>query len=174
MWAYNCSQCQKSCEKEIGWLKSFVKPESCRDRFCACPPDFHRYENFEWTTQEESIEICLKEKMEEYELNAGCKMSVQEMLQRSQAEQRDIQQKILSLLSNVTANAKSLENSSLKSNKSTASDYLQLMKNRTVLEKRSGYSSRIQTLEDLLKIIDEIQPNQKKNKSCQTNSFRYD
>ena len=178
-YSLNCPQCKQSCVKNVQWLKSFL-PRSCPNYSCYCSASSHEYQEYEWQWRMETVKVLLTDKFEEYQQIAGRKLSMEDMLQKSQDQLKGIQNKILLILGNMADNVKSLEKSSLKSNKTTAADYLQMMKSRVELEKRPGYSTRVNTLQQLLNIVstnrdDGSRPNNSSEKGCQTrSSYRRD
>ncbi len=146
-WAYNCRNCSFSCEKafsskdrkRIEEHPSFSRP--CCNKLCKCPDLMHGFDPFEYEWAKVKIKKTLKDMKESYEINEGRKLSIEELLVKCQHELYEAKLKGVALLE------ESLGASGLKSKTTIVSDYVKTLKSRA----RSP--SRIQTLDELLRLI---------------------
>nr|CAH0102678.1 unnamed protein product [Daphnia galeata] len=146
-WAYNCRNCSFSCEKsfsskdrkEMEEHPSFPRP--CCNKLCLCPGAMHGFDQFELEWAKVKVKKTLNNVKESYEILAGRKLSTEELLVECQQELYEAKLRGASLLE------ESLGVSDVNSKKTIVSDCIETLKSR------ARNSSRIQTLDELLRVI---------------------
>ena len=146
-YAYNCLKChQKTCEK---LFREKFEKRRCDDLKCNCPPADHYFQEFHWGLVTAKETKTLKKMKKEYEANCNDKKGVEELLEKCSYELDMATTKVLSLLEQVGATASSLNSTALRYNAISPADYLSLMRSKVTEEQKSGYLTRLDTLNRL-------------------------
>jgi hypothetical protein len=145
--AYNCKQCKKTCEKPAKIIN--FERKMCTDRHCNCPPAAHVYQHFSLVKTTAKVTTTLLDMKAEYESNHNRKLKTEDIMASCLDDLNMAKGKVLSLLEQVGANAKSLDSTALRSNALSPAEYLSLMKSRVLEEQKPGYLTRLQTLTEL-------------------------
>ncbi|XP_046463233.1 uncharacterized protein LOC124209330 [Daphnia pulex] len=145
--AYNCKQCKKTCEKPAKIIN--FERKMCTDRNCYCPPSAHVYQNFSLLKTTAKVTTTLLDMKAEYESNHNRKLKTEDIMASCLDDLNMAKGKVLSLLEQVGANAKSLDSTALRSNALSPAEYLSLMRSRVLEEQKPGYLTRLQTLTEL-------------------------
>ena len=145
--AHNCLKCNKTC---AAFYFSFSKKYCPK---CKCPETEHRNENFEWRLVKEKVKTTLMDMKNEYEINYVSKMGTEQLIDKCLDDLELTKVKVISLLENVEANGRSLDSTALRSNALSPADYLSLMRSRVAEQQAPGYSTRLETLNELQKLL---------------------
>ena len=149
--AYNCEHCKITCEMPVRLEKPediYVKKQ-CLWQACKCPVRTHVYQRFIWRIIPVKVEATIEEMKAEYESNYKCKLKSEEIVIKCSEEVRKTKAKVIDLLNQVGASARSLDSMALRSNALTPTDYLSLMRSRVAEEQKPGYLTRLETLTEL-------------------------
>ncbi|KAI9559815.1 hypothetical protein GHT06_013822 [Daphnia sinensis] len=149
--AFNCNKCTATCEKPS--QKKF-KNRICTNEFCTCSKSAHEVQPFTWIPCPVKVKTTLNEMKAQFESNANRKFTTQELMEDCLEELNIANAKVLSLLDQVGANARSLDSTALRSNALNPSEYLSLMRSRVLEEQAPGYLTRLQTLTELQQRFD--------------------
>ena len=150
--AFNCPNCKATCAglHWIGGIKQRLGYLKCGNDLCPCPDEDHELQTFRWVERPIVSTRTLGAMKQEYERKLGCKLSMQEMLDKREEELESAKQKGVALLKSMADCLKSLESAALSSKKSTIADHVSVMKMRTEQEKGLGWTTRNKILDDLL------------------------
>ncbi|XP_045024262.1 uncharacterized protein LOC116931385 isoform X1 [Daphnia magna] len=152
--AYNCEKCRKTCERRVTKKSSLHKEKRpCENQACKCPPSDHYVEEREWSTFPEKVSKTLQDMKAQYELNYDGKMTAEKILNACSDDLQMARGKVLSLLEQVAKNVDLLESTALRSNVLSPSDYLSLMRSRVQEEQAPGYMTRLETLDDIQRML---------------------
>ncbi|KAI9550823.1 hypothetical protein GHT06_005404 [Daphnia sinensis] len=152
--AYNCDACKDTCERFITKKSSLHKTKRrCEKKACKCPASDHYVEEREWRMISEKVSKTLQDMKAEYELNCEGKMTAEKILNACSEDLQIARAKVLSLLEQVAKNVDLLESTALRSNVLSPSDYLSLMRSRVLEEQAPGYLTRLETLDDLQRML---------------------
>ncbi|KAI9559808.1 hypothetical protein GHT06_013815 [Daphnia sinensis] len=152
--AYNCDACKDTCERFITGNSSLHKKKRrCEKKACKCPPSDHYLEEREWCKIPEKVSKTLQDMKAQYELNYDGKMTAEKILNACSEDLQVARAKVLSLLEQVAKNVDLLESTALRSNVLSPSDYLSLMRSRVLEEQAPGYLTRLETLDDLQRML---------------------
>ena len=154
-WAYNCRQCNRTCEKPKHINN--IREGNCSNELCGCPSHRHSFQNFEWTQRVVKATKTFEEIKAKYELNCQEKLTTQQFLVECSRELSWTKAKLLSLLAKVGATTKLINSTAMRSsNALSPADYLSLMRSRVAEEQKPGYLTRLETLTELQQSLTDI------------------
>ncbi|XP_045024273.1 uncharacterized protein LOC123469399 [Daphnia magna] len=152
--AYNCEKCRKTCERRVTKKSSLHKEKRpCENKACKCPPSDHCVDEWEWFLIPEKVSMTLQDVKAQYELNYDDKMTAEKILNACTEDLLMARAKVLSLVEQVAENVRLLESTALRSNVLSPSDYLSLMRSRVQEEQAPGYMTRLETLDDIQRML---------------------
>ncbi|KAK4030183.1 hypothetical protein OUZ56_023160 [Daphnia magna] len=152
--AYNCKKCRKTCERRVTKKSSLHKEKRpCENKACKCPPSDHSVEEREWGLICEKVSMTLQDMKAQYESNCKGMMTAEKLLNLCTEDLHVARAKVLSLLEQVAENVRLLESTALRSNVLSPSDYLSLMRSRVQEEQAPGYMTRLETLDDIQRML---------------------
>ncbi|XP_045024267.1 uncharacterized protein LOC123466431 isoform X2 [Daphnia magna] len=142
--AYNCEKCQKTCERLVTKKSSLHKTKRpCEKNACKCPLSDHYVDEWEWCLIPEKVSMTLQDVKAQYESNCKGMMTAEKILNACTEDLLMARAKVLSLL----------ESTALRSNVLSPSDYLSLMRSRVQEEQAPGYMTRLETLDDIQRML---------------------
>uniref|UniRef100_A0A0P5RSW1 AIG1-type G domain-containing protein n=1 Tax=Daphnia magna TaxID=35525 RepID=A0A0P5RSW1_9CRUS len=148
---FNCSNCMTTCDKPS---KKLFQNRTCKNEVCKCQKSYHQVQPFTWTLRLVKVKTTLNEMKAKFESSANQKCTTEELMANCSDELNIAKAKVLSLLDQVGANARSLDSTALRSNALNPSEYLSLMRSRVLEEQAPGYLTRLQTLTELQQSLD--------------------
>ncbi|XP_032794837.2 uncharacterized protein LOC116931378 isoform X1 [Daphnia magna] len=148
---FNCSNCMTTCDKPS---RKIFKNRTCTNEVCKCQKSDHQVQPFTWTLRLVKVKRTLNEMKAKFESSANQKCTTEELMANCSDELNIAKAKVLSLLDQVGANARSLDSTALRSNALNPSEYLSLMRSRVLEEQAPGYLTRLQTLTELQQSLD--------------------
>ncbi|KAK4030174.1 hypothetical protein OUZ56_023151 [Daphnia magna] len=152
--AYNCEKCQKTCEWRVTKKSSLHKEKRpCENKACKCLPSDHYVDEWEWCLIPEKVSMTLQDVKAQYESNCKGMMTAEKILNACTEDLLMARAKVLSLLEQVAKNVDLLESTALRSNVLSPSDYLSLMRSRVQEEQAPGYMTRLETLDDIQRML---------------------
>lgn len=149
-WAYNCAQCQQTCDLPMSQTNSKELPNSkspCKKNKCSGHD--HSYQRFFWCNTPVKVETTMEKVKAEFELNNKRKLKTEELLGKCSEELSSNKIKVIDLLHQVGTTARSLDATALRSNALGPADYLSLMRIRVAEKQAPGYLTRLETLSEL-------------------------
>jgi hypothetical protein len=152
--AYNCKRCKKTCEKPAKIKEKEFEKKMCKDSLCSCPSSAHVYQHFSLVKTTAKVTTTLLDMKAEYESNHNRKLKTEDIMASCLDDLNMAKGKVLSLLEQIGANAKSLDSTALRSNALSPAEYLSLMRSRVLEEQLPGYLTRLQTLTELQQSLD--------------------
>jgi GTP-binding protein EngB required for normal cell division len=151
-YAYNCRNCQKTCESPIYSANPTKLPKQkkfCSHLACAHPSSEHDYEQVEIRRTTKKTKKTLLDMKAKFESSSNEKMTNERLLTDCSENLEVAKAKVFSLLDQVGENVRSLESTALRSNTLSPTDYLSLMRSRVAEEQKPGYQIRLETLSEL-------------------------
>lgn len=149
--SYNCCKCRKTCERRV---EKVFKKRKCHENDCSCQASQHKFDDFEYCPVTETVIKTLSDMNAEFESSYGDKMSTEELLE-SYSEKVDIAKgKVLSLLDQMEADARSLDSTALRSNALSPADHLSFITSKVLETQTPGYLTRLKTLEEIRQYLD--------------------
>lgn len=154
----NCSKCSMSCHFpcQLGLTE---KKQACsamdKDGLCRvcplkCQWDLHLNQGFYWIFEDVQQTRTSDEIRNKYETALQQKLSTEDILQALQAELEQIHDGLKQDIDEITECLQRLDQIALRPDAFTATEYIELMIEAEMKEKKAGYDERIESLNSLL------------------------
>ena len=143
----------------IGLLKSvFTHDQFGRCKVCPgkCSIDDHTNEETTWSYIPGEETMTLYDVRKKYEKAVSKQMTAEELQDSVQAELEDLKQEMVKSIQDITRCSNLLKKIALRGDPLTTPEYIKLMIDNEIKEKKSGFMERIKNLEDLLKKAERI------------------
>ena len=149
--AYNCTKCRATCGG-VHWIKRQVGVliARCTNDACQCAEEDHALENFKWVERKVETKKILHQMKQDYEMNLGYKLSVQEVLKGQEEGMEVAKKNIVGSIKVMGECLNYLRSASLVPGELDVADYVRLIKTRAEKENRPGWMVHNEIIDELM------------------------